>query len=193
MQTFKPAVAVDIPPKTLGQKPKAHFLTIIEDLFTPQECAGFIHKFTGDGAKVTLVDNGLAKYRRMAFTDTLLAESLYAKVQHLVPPEFNVVCANSTFRLSEYQQGWEFKTHRDGINQDANGNRSVITVNVFLNNPRDLVGGETDFFHDDHTLRRSVSPKIGRASMFDSQQSHCGCQVKAGKKYLLRTDLMTHN
>ena len=33
---------------------------------------------------------------------------------------------------------------------------------------------ETDFFHEDRSFRFSAKPKAGRASLFDSQQYHCG-------------------
>jgi len=36
----------------------------------------------------------------------------------------------------------------------------------------------------------TVKPKTGRASLFDSQQNHCGNKVTSGYKFLLRTDVM---
>lgn len=167
------------------------FLTVLDDLFTPLECSRFIQIFKV--SRPSQVDSGFAKYRRVALVDRSLAARVFQKVRHLIPPSFKVVGANELFRFSEYEEGGEFKIHKDGMNQDERGNRSVITVNIFLNGSDQFLGGSTDFFHDDPmiTLRKSVLPKVGRAAIFDAQQYHCGRPVSAGRKYLLRTDLMT--
>ena len=91
--------------------------------------------------------------------------------------------------LGVNETGGEFKMHRDGRNQDSLGRRSVITVNIFLN--EDFTGGSTDFYLDDkQTLRESVKARRGRAAVFDAQQYHVGVKVEEGRKYLLRTDVM---
>jgi predicted 2-oxoglutarate/Fe(II)-dependent dioxygenase YbiX len=97
---------------------------------------------------------------------------------------------NDHFRFSKYHPGQQFGIHRDGINQDATGARSALTLNIFLND--DFEGGSTDFFHtrNEDDLRFSVKPKPGRGALFFAQQYHCGRQVTKGFKYLLRTDVM---
>lgn len=166
------------------------YLTVVDDLFTPEECVRIIETFKKGAPKSSQV--GSAFDKRVALVDSALAARVFSKVRHLVPARFNVVSANELFRFSEYEEGGEFKSHKDGVNQDTRGEQSVITVNVFLNGSDQFAGGSTNFFHDDagRTLRRSVLPQAGRAAIFDAQQFHCGCPVSRGRKYLLRTDLV---
>lgn len=55
----------------------------------------------------------------------------------------------------------EFNKHKDGFNQDKNGNISIITFNIFLNDNFD--GGETYFYNDNGELILSIKPKTGCA------------------------------
>lgn len=165
----------------------SQFLLVVDGLLTPQECRDFIAHF--EGQKLELIDNGVAKYERGIMKNAAWADLIHHRLRHCVPANFNTVCANDHLRFSKYEKGGEFAIHRDGINQDRHGNRSVITVNIFLN--EDFTGGSTDFYHGDKkTLRESVTPRTGRAAVFDSQQYHAGRPVSTGNKYLLRTDLM---
>ena len=162
-------------------------LRIVDDFLSPQQCADFIKIFIS--GHLEDIDNGVACYKRGIVINQGIAEAIYRRALPFVPPEYGVVGANEYIRFSEYRPGGDFKMHRDGINQDRHGNRSVITVNIFLN--EDFEGGSTDFYCDDKsTLRTSVAPKTGRCAVFDSQQYHTGCPVLSGTKYLLRTDLM---
>lgn len=171
------------------------FLTVVDDLFTPEECASLIETFKKGGPKSTQVDSEFAGYKCAALVDSVLASRVFEKVRHLIPPRFNVASASELFRFSEFEHGEEFHTHRDQAseNRDSRGNRSAITVDVFLNGPDQFMGGSTDFFQNNagRTLRRSVLPHAGRAAIFDAQQFHCGCPIIRGRKYLLRADLMS--
>jgi prolyl 4-hydroxylase len=169
-----------------------HFLRVYDDVLSPERCAQLVRLFQALPAdQVTQIDNGVAKYRRHVMVDAAFAAELFEALRHEIPPELGAVGANDHFRFSEYEPGGEFKVHRDGVNQDARGNRSVVTVNIFLN--ADFTGGSTDFYHDDRTLRVSVPPAPGRAAVFYAHQLHCGRPVTRGRKYLLRTDIMARD
>lgn len=155
---------------------------------SPEECGRFVELYLQ--GKQTQVDSGMAKYQRVTLVDRTLAAVVFDRLRHMIPPAFNVASANELFRFSRYEEGEGFKMHKDGINQDASGARSVITVNIFLNGTDCFDGGSTDFFHHDKSFRQSVTPQAGRAAVFDAQQFHCGCPVTRGQKYLMRTDLM---
>ena len=123
--------------------------------------------------------------------DKELAADLFNRVKQYIPAMINgfkVVGLNDHFRFSKYHPGGKFDVHKDGFNQDSQGNRSVWTLNIFLN--RDFDGGETVFYYDTMQHRFTAKPKRGRGMLFDSQQYHCGNQVSNGKKYLIRTDVM---
>ncbi len=167
------------------------YLQVIDDLLTRDECKQLIEFAEKQGFKE--VDRGIANYHRVEFDNPLLANLLCNRLifRNMIPQYWNgnkVVGLNTHFRFSKYYEGQEFGIHKDGFNTDQNGNRSVMTLNIFLND--DFEGGETDFFYEDKSFRFSAKPKSGRASLFDSQQYHCGNKIKKGIKYLLRTDVM---
>ena len=60
----------------------------------------------------------------------------------------------------------------------------LLTFIVYLNDG--FQGGDTAFLDDDVVAH----PKPGRALLFQHQILHEGCQVLAGVKYVLRTDVM---
>ncbi len=163
------------------------FLCACDDLLSPDLCEDLIHYFKG--SSLELIDSGVALYNRGILHNAAWAQQLFERIKDMIPSEYRAVGCNECFRFSEYEPGGQFKMHRDGINQDSRGRRSVITVNIFLND--DFTGGSTDFYFDDRkTLRHSVEPKRGRAAVFDSQHCHLGQRVETGRKYLLRTDVM---
>ena len=167
------------------------FLMEIDDIFSEEECKQLIERANNQGYEY--VDRGIAQYFRTIFDDKGLAQNLYTQLYHLIPKTFNgkkVQGLNNIFRISKYIKGCQFQIHKDGVNQDNRGNRSVMTLNIFLND--DFEGGETDFFNSFNNLdlRFSVKPKTGRGALFDSQQYHKGNEILQGFKYLIRTDVM---
>ncbi len=165
------------------------YLQIIDDLFTPEECQKLIEHF--DSNKTKFIDRGIAEYYRLEEDSDEMANILWNKVKHHLPTDYaggKLVYLNNHFRYSKYHHGMQFGRHRDGTNQDKHGNRSIITLNIFLND--NFNGGETDFFDNNNNLIISVKPKPGRAALFDAGILHQGNMVLNGFKYLLRTDVM---
>ena len=168
------------------------YLQIVDDLLSEEEC-NFLITFSEKQGLIE-IDRGIAKYHRAEFDNEWLATTLFNRLKEkgLIGQTFNgrrIASLNDHFRFSKYYPGGEFQMHKDGFNVDKNGNRSVMTLNIFLNT--EFEGGETDFYLEDKkTLRHSTKPKVGRGAFFDSQQYHCGNKVVNGFKYLLRTDLM---
>jgi prolyl 4-hydroxylase len=165
-----------------------HYLTVINNLLTENECDYFINLI--DNCKNTKnIDRGnYANYNKLDWINSVFANILYKRICNYLPNDNNYKCCNKYFRIAKYDVGGEFKLHKDGINQDSNGNRSYLTLNIFLND--NFEGGETDFYYDNKEFRYSVKPKKGTAALFYSQQYHCGNKVISGNKYLLRTDVM---
>ncbi len=167
------------------------FLITLDDILTKEECIKFM-KIIDDSPKTEKVSRSdYAEYNRLIHTDRAFANILFRRIKNHLPEEIDgkkIVCLNDHIRLSQYNEGGSFKVHRDGFNQDSMGNRSICTVNIFLN--EDFEGGETDFLNEDHTLRFRAVPKSGRGAIFYSQQLHRGNEVINGRKYLFRTDIM---
>jgi len=166
------------------------FLVVIDNILSREECDTVIKM--AESQKLEYIDRGNANYYRTIFINKEWADNLYRKLYNYIPKIYNgmqIVGLNDHFRFSKYEPGGRFEVHKDNINQDSQGNRSIFTLNIFLNS--NFNGGETDFLFDDmRTLRLSAIPKTGRGALFDSQQFHRGNAVSNGYKYLLRTDVM---
>ena len=167
------------------------YLKQIDNIFS-EDCCKYLIKQAEELGMKKVEDRPGATYHRSMLKNKEMADRLFNQLRSHIPQTFNgqrVVGLNEMFRFSKYYPGGKFGIHKDGYNVDSQGNRSAMTLNIFLND--DFEGGETDFFYDDaRTLRYSVKPKPGRGALFDSQQFHCGNTVKGGYKYLIRTDVM---
>ena len=167
------------------------FLVVIDNLLSPEECDNIISTY--DNNKLEQITRGdIANYDRAMFINQELATELFKRIKHETPEFYNknhLVCCNDHFRFSKYHVGQKFGIHKDGFNQDSEGRRSILTLNIFLND--NFVGGSTKFFYDfQGTERFEAVPKKGSGVLFDSQQYHAGSLVIEGNKYLLRTDVM---
>ncbi len=165
-------------------------LNIIDGVLTLDECKFFINKINSNQLKD--IDGSLASYQRLLFVDRALASTLEHRLSKYIPKMYKglrITGLNDHFRCSKYKPGQSFGIHKDGINQDSRGNRSIATVNIFLNS--DCSGGSTTFYQDDKsTILHKALPVPGRTAIFDIQIPHSGDLVTEGHKYLLRTDIM---
>lgn len=175
---------------------KNYFLHQIDDLFTEKECQELIAY--AESQKWEFCDaGGIAHYYRVLRIDKELADKLFVKIKPYLPETFKgmrPIKLNDHFRYSKYNPGGLFTIHRDGINVDADGNRAIITLNIFLNIPEE--GGGTTFFErgKKQQLQKyvTIKPKPGRGALFYNQLYHQGDKVISGYKYLLRTDVMAN-
>lgn len=165
-----------------------YFLKVIDNILSDEECKILMNKIDNNKNSEHIANGSFANYKRIVLIDNDLCDVIFNRIKHLLPNDKTYKRCNEYFRIAKYNTGGEFKIHRDGINQDKYGNRSYLTLNIFLND--NLEGGETDFYNDDKSLRLSVKPKTGTGALFYSQQLHSGNIVKKGNKYLLRTDIM---
>lgn len=175
----------------MDQDPNNLYLQIVDNLLTPEECVFFMDVIdNGPAEKIDRTD--FTVYNRLMYKNKEFADKLWNKIKNQIPVTYDgkrIIGLNDHIRLSKYDEGGRFETHKDGFNQDSNGNRSLFTVNVFLN--KNFNGGETDFLMNDaKTLRYRAVPDIGRGAIFYSQQYHRGNKVTDGCKYLFRTDVM---
>jgi prolyl 4-hydroxylase len=140
---------------------------------------------------------------RLVATDAGLALGLWRRVQGLVPAtleedgmRWEAVGLNECFRLSKYSAGDRFQQHCDTCYQKNNEEKSMYTVNIYLNSAEtDFEGGSTRFYSGfGSDIEYSVQPRVGEALVFrqppHSCYSHDGEEVSSGLKYLLRSDVM---
>ena len=93
--------------------------------------------------------------------------------------------------ILKYGNGNYFKPHTDGTFVDEKGNKSKITVQVYLNDTDE--GGETNFFDNKGNVVYSLKPKKGTVAFFDHMIFHEGAEVKKGIKYTFRINAMYTN
>jgi len=157
-------------------------------VFSEEECDDLIKEANKQQWK--LVDNGIAYYHRVILIDKSLSDKVFERVKHVIPEYINeqkIIGLNDHFRFSKYYEGGSFGKHTDGINIDKNGNRSMMTLNIFIDGPEE--GGGTIFYSNDIVER--VVPHKGIGVLFSHNILHEGEVVKKGIKYLIRTDVMT--
>jgi len=165
-----------------------YYIAIVDGLLSVEECCYFIAHLNKI-EQLKRVESDISEYERNIMVSPEWAERLYARVRPHLPSKYHQdTHCNTTFRFSKYSEGQQFKTHRDGVNQDAKGYRTRFTVIFFLNDT--FMQGETEFFDDEGNLKLTAIPAPGRGAIFDREIQHRGNVVYGGYKYLLRTDVM---
>jgi hypothetical protein len=168
--------------------------TLIPHLFSKEEC----HLF------VTLIDNTddvehLRTRARLISDSHEWADRLwkqlkpwifangYGEVRDDLGDLWECSGINGRFRLVKYEATQDFRLHEDGYYEKSWDERSFATFMVYLNDVPEECGGAT--FFTDHSIR--IQPREGLCVVFFVEGlMHCGEMLKAGEKYILRTDFM---
>jgi len=87
-------------------------------------------------------------------------------------------------RIYRYEQGQHFGLHQDQSYFGEDGEKSLLTFMVYLN--EGFEGGETDFPEQGQT----IVPRTGTALLFQHMLLHAGRRVTAGTKFVLRSDVL---
>ena len=103
--------------------------------------------------------------------------------------------------MLRYFEDQFFKKHYDGFSEDSKGNKSKLTVMIYLNDMDETCGGATRFYaepdrniyftdpyHDYPVF--DVVPRIGTMVMFTHQLLHEGMPIKRGYKYCIRFNIL---
>src|SRR5262249_2229028 len=126
---------------------------------------------------------------RVIVDDLDLAAEWWRRAQAFLPADWfgwRALGVNERFRFYRYDPGQRFAAHTDGYFERDTGERSPFTLMVYLN--EGFRGGTTNFFLSRVPL--VVQPRTGLALVFAHRQLHEGMPVEAGRKYVLRTDVM---
>mmetsp|Transcript_115918 Transcript_115918/g.322774 ORF Transcript_115918/g.322774 Transcript_115918/m.322774 type:complete len:460 (+) Transcript_115918:66-1445(+) len=178
----------------------AHEVWLVEDLFSKQECAALIAAAEGRGFGATDYAKEYRGNLRLITMDGSLAHSVWGRLQPLVPSALNhrhqqwTACGlNDCWRLSKYHPHDRFERHVDTCFLRTYDERSMLTVNIYLN--EGFEGGSTRFYFNSHgSADFNVAPKAGLCLLFrqppDHHYDHDGEEVGSGIKYLLRSDVM---
>lgn len=176
----------------------------IPDFLTAEECDAHI-RFSEDKRyeeatisthRGAIMMKSVRNNDRVMLDDPGFAGQLYRGLSPLLPQRFKKKWApvglNERLRFYRYDVGQQFDWHHDGYFERDNGERSFFTFMIYLND--DFEGGGTSF-REDHTGPVAfgmlhVTPRKGMALLFHHPLPHRGDPVTAGRKYVLRTDVM---
>ena len=170
-------------------------LWTVDGILTPAECDRLLEELRErpwEAAPITtprgpVMRPDLRNNQRYMVDDPPLAQKLFERVRPSLPPRMKgreVLSANERLRYYRYEPGQQFGLHADGWFERNPRERSLLTFMVYLND--DFTGGSTDF----PTLGRSVTPKAGRALLFQHKLLHQGSVVQSGVKFVLRSDIL---
>lgn len=176
----------------------------VPDLYSGEECASIlagvagaewlaatVNRAEGRAVDAKVRDNTLAVVR-----DAALAGELFRRVRPHVPErmsaelggkgraDMEVTGVYLPLRVYRYEVGQHFGLHEDQSYFGPDGEVSLLTLLVYLN--EGFEGGETEFPEQD----RTIVPRAGVALLFQHRVLHAGNRVSAGTKYVLRTDVL---
>ena len=177
---------------------------IIPDFLSAEECAAFI-RFSEDkgyGEAPVTTAFGMVMMKdvrnndRVMVDDAAEAARLHARARPFLPPKIHEKwrpCGlNERLRFYRYDRRQQFDWHYDGCYERETGERSFFTFMIYLN--EGFSGGNTIFDELGDVRggpnRLVVSPQQGMALLFRHPLLHQGEPVAAGRKYVLRTDVM---
>jgi predicted 2-oxoglutarate/Fe(II)-dependent dioxygenase YbiX len=177
---------------------------VIHDFLTPKECAEFIRLTEEMGyvaAPITtpsgpLLSPDVRNNERVMIDNVEWAARLWERARPLVPSPYlghEATGLNERFRFYRYDPGHRFRPHTDG-HFARNDERSQFTFMVYLGG--ECEGGETVIHIQDDGLtlpdgaQIRIKPEAGKALVFFHYLLHEGTPVTAGRKYVLRTDVM---
>lgn len=174
----------------------------IKSLFSEQEAKKLLKEAESHGFGVTNYPKHYRGNLRLTTTDQALTDQIWARVQPLVPAVvktpngevWNAVGLNECWRLAKYYPGDQFLGHCDAAFQRNSTERSLYTVNIYMN--QEYKGGRTRFYNakDNRTVDFQVVGQTGCAVLFRQPPGemyyHDGEKILEGVKYLFRTDVM---
>ncbi|XP_077999261.1 uncharacterized protein LOC144452113 [Glandiceps talaboti] len=173
----------------------------IDNVFTKEECDDFIRRAEEKGLEMAMINIGggreqlrpEARNNFRCYIDSFEeSERIWERVKQFVPKTWighKALGLNERLRVLRYDPGEYFGPHWDGVYKRDNGERSYLTLQLYLN--EGFQGGSTTFLplHQSHRPVECV-PKIGRVLVFQHDILHEGSKLIHGRKYVIRTDIM---
>ncbi|CAL1535961.1 unnamed protein product [Lymnaea stagnalis] len=180
-----------------GEKGKLAF--VLHNVISREECQSIIDDTEKRGYDVALLNVGQDKQalvtevrnsKRCIIDSVEYADELWSKIKEFVPEVFKgrkILGLNERLRFLRYEPGDYFRCHLDGSFVRDNGETSLITLMLYLN--EDFEGGATTFIGRDDS-KVPLIPKTGSVLLFEHFIYHEGSEVIKGRKYAMRTDIM---
>jgi hypothetical protein len=180
---------------------------LIDHFLSKQECLRLIDAANEAGFGKTDYPKHYRGNLRLITVDKHLADRLYSRLLQFLPQTveedesmWRISGLNECWRWAKYHQDDRFGAHVDAFFQKSMNEKTMFTVNVYLNGDGDFMGGTTRFYAepnkrgDPRVEEARVIPSAGRCLVFRQPSSahyrHDGEQVTGGVKYLLRSDVV---
>lgn len=181
-------------------------ILLLDNFLSKDECLRIIHAANEEGFGKTDYPKHYRGNLRLIASDQGLAARLYLRILNFVPHvveedghKWNICGLNECWRLAKYHPGDRFGAHVDTFFQKSKTEKTMFTVNIYLNGDGEFVGGSTRFYAEpivrgEPRLEEArVIPSPGRCLIFrqptSAQYRHDGEEVVEGIKYLIRTDV----
>lgn len=177
---------------------------VVDGFMTGEECRAYIALSESlnyaiaplTTARGPVVAPEVRNNTRVMLDDHSLARTMWERVKPYVPELLSdwtdelrePVGLNERFRFFRYDPQQRFAKHYDAPYRRDNGEASLLTFMIYLNDG--FEGGETKFYSDHDQLRYAVQPRQGRALFFIHNLYHEGARVVSGRKYVMRSDVM---
>ncbi|KAF9430314.1 hypothetical protein BGZ94_007401 [Podila epigama] len=183
-----------------------------QDLIARSESLGYdvalVNSASGQGIHLPGYRDG----QRCIVDDIPFAAQLWERIRPYLPAVYQnrpVVGLNERMRFLKYLPGDKFEAHMDGEyrRQDGSNHCTKMTVQFYLNDACE--GGATTFLDENGlwksemakkdtttadninaVLEVAVPPRVGQILVFQHNLVHEGSPVKAGIKYVIRTDVL---
>ncbi|MBG1263338.1 prolyl hydroxylase family protein [Nostoc commune] len=175
----------------------------LDNILSPKECAEYITLTENIGytdAPITTIRGfeirpDIRNNQRVILDDQERAFDLWQRVSNYIPSSigrWQAVGLNERFRFYRYDPGQMFAIHHDGSYRRPNGDESLLTFMIYLN--EGFEGGDTRFhlsrrYYED-LLNIAVIPATGMVLCFVHELVHEGAPIIQGRKYVLRSDIM---
>lgn len=172
---------------------------VLYNVFTKKECDEYIRSAEQKGFETALLNVGgnqqvlrtdVRNSSRCIWDSTKEVDKIWKRIRTFIPEVWcnrMVKGLNERLRILRYDPGEYFKPHYDGQYRRENGERSYVTIQIYLN--EGFTGGSTTFIGTDGK-RQEVVPKTGSILIFEHPILHEGSELISGRKYTIRTDVM---
>lgn len=175
---------------------------VIDNFLTNEECQALINTSEDKGYDEADISYSSGARMDKEYRDNMRClyedENFRLKLETLLEPfipqkityrekELNFLKVSGKFRFYKYNPGQKFKEHKDG-NIMEEGGISLYTILIYLNTAED--GGETGIYDMAKSNKILVKAETGKMLMFNHSVLHTGEELKAGLKYILRSDLV---
>lgn len=175
---------IDIPMRFEAER----LLWSVENVYSADECARFVDLI--ELSSPTLATNN-PLYRnqdRVIRDDPAIATELFQRLRPHLPERMGplrLFGLNDRLRFYRYSPGQRFDPNMDHWYRPNEHQITLHTVLAYFND--DFEGGETRF---QEQLDEVVRPQRGMVVIFQHKLRHEGCEVRRGRKYAMRSDVI---